>query len=273
MRKTKLWLVVVFGVVSLTLSLAAAQKKRGQKKAARAVPAAFQKNNCVICHAGLIEPVGVSAHFYEWRNSKHERSGVGCERCHGGDPSAPSQARAHEGVLLPSFPQSKLQAQNLPQTCSACHSEVVKAFVQSRHYQPLQESNAGPSCTTCHHHMATSVITWPPDTAALCAKCHNSSANPAAQYPQVSRQAGETIAAFSRAEGIVEWARELIREGKRKKLSFKAEELKLQQFAQSLKDAKVKWHAFQLTESRRQVDDVFRQATEVKDGIWKKLPE
>ena len=113
----------------------------------------------------------------------------------------------------------------------------------------------------------------PPDTAALCAKCHNATSGAAAQYPNVSKQAGETIAAFSRADGVVEWAYTLMKEGKQKKLSFSAEEEKLKQFATALKDAKTKWHAFNLPDSRRAVDTVFRQATEVKDGIWKKLPE
>ncbi len=270
MQKIKLGFVLLFVVVSLLLVLAAAQKS--SRPQGRALPSAYRANNCVSCHASLIEPVGVSAHFYEWRNSKHEKSGVSCEQCHGGDPTAKSLTTAHEGVLSPTFAQSKLHPQNLPATCSACHQGVVTAFVKSKHYQKLQSSNTAPSCTNCHHHMATSVITWPPATAALCAQCHSPS-GVAAQYAQVPTQAGATIAAFSRADGIVEWAQELIREGKQKKLSFKTEDNQMKQFEQALKVAKTQWHAFNLTDSRRTADEVFRQATEVKDGIWKKLPE
>jgi hypothetical protein len=263
---------MIFGVLSVLAVLAATPNSAAQKKNQSNVPAAYRANNCVICHASLVEPVGVSAHFYEWRNSAHEKRGVGCERCHGGDPTAKSLTTAHAGVLAPTFAQSKLHPKNLPTTCSTCHEGVVNAFVKSRHYQKLQESDAAPSCTNCHHHMATSVITWPPDTAALCAKCHSAS-GVASSYAQVPTQAGATIAAFSRADGIVEWARELMREGQRKKLSFKTEDAQLKQFEQSLKDAKTQWHAFNLTDSRRTADEVFREATKVKDGIWKRLPE
>ncbi|HEX4946742.1 MAG TPA: cytochrome c3 family protein [Blastocatellia bacterium] len=271
MRRIKLGLVILFGLISV-LFVAAAQRSAAQKKSQRAVPSALRDNNCVSCHASLIEPVGVSAHFYEWRNSLHEKRGVGCEQCHGGDPKAKTLAAAHVGVLAPSFAQSKLHPQNLPATCNACHQGIVSAFVTSKHYQLLQTSNHAPSCTNCHHHMATSVITWPPDTAALCAKCHNTN-GVAAPYPRVPTQAGATIAAFSRAEGIIEWARELIRAGQQKKLSFKPEEAQLAQFEKSLQEARKQWHAFNLTESRRSADEVFRQATEVKDRIWKRLPE
>jgi cytochrome c553 len=270
MQKIKVGLVILFGVISVLLMVAATQKSTVQKK--RPVSSTYNKNNCVICHASLVEPIGVSAHFYEWRNSKHEQNGVGCEKCHGGDPAAKSLAAAHAGVLAPTFAQSKLHPQNLPTTCSACHSRVVNAFVKSAHYQKLQQSSAAPSCTNCHHHMATSVITWPPDTAALCAKCHQAN-GVAASYANIPTQAGATIAAFSRADGIVEWAQELIREGKQKRRSFKAEENQMLQFEQAMKAAKTQWHAFNLTDSRRTADEVFRQATEVKDRIWKKLPE
>lgn len=266
MRKVKLGLLCIIFSVSLLFAAA-------QKKAPRTVPRSYRENNCVVCHANLLEPVGISAHFYEWRSSAHEKKGVGCEQCHGGDPTARTLTAAHQGVLRPAFPASTLHPQNLAQTCRTCHQGIVTAFVKSRHFQQLQASDEAPSCTTCHRHMASAVITWPPETAALCAKCHNAPSGAATQYPAVPRQAGETIAAFRRADGVVEWAQSLIQEGKQKKLSFAAEEARLKQFAVLLKEAKAQWHAFHLTASRRTADEVFRQATEVKDGIWKKLPE
>ncbi|MBS1810635.1 MAG: cytochrome c3 family protein [Acidobacteria bacterium] len=268
MRQLKLVLLCLVGAASLTWSFVIAQKK--------APPAArntYGENNCVICHARLLEPVGVSAHFFEWLNSAHQKKGVGCEKCHGGDPTAKTMTAAHSGVLRQTFPQSNLHPQNLAQTCSSCHQEVVSAFVKSAHFQKLQGADGAPDCTTCHRHMASSVITWPPDTATLCSKCHNAPGGSATKYPNVSKQAGDTIAAFSRADGIVEWAYSLVNEGKQKKLSFNAEEVKLKQFEASLKEAKTQWHAFDLTNSRRTADEVFQQATEVKDGIWKRLPE
>ena len=80
------------------------------------------------------------------------------------------------------------------------------------------------------------------------------------------------MAAFTRADGVIEWAQELISAGRKQKLPFKAEENQMKQFARAMKDAKTKWHEFNLTDSRRSAYEVFRQATEVKDRIWKKLP-
>lgn len=267
MRKFKLLTLVLFAVLSLIVIVAAVQKKTPH-----GVPKVFSNNSCVTCHAGLTEPVGISAHFYEWRNSRHAKNEVGCEKCHGGNPNSNSYKLAHEGVLTPTFAQSSLHPKNVAQTCSACHQAIASAFVKSKHFQAVQATGDGPSCTNCHHHMATAVITWPPETAALCAKCHTSNGS-ASQYLDVPKQAGETIAAFSRTDGVLEWAQFLLIESKNKKVRLPVETAKIREFEAANKQAKVQWHEFNLTASRRTVDDVFLRATAVKDTIWKKLPE
>src|SRR5262245_34585817 len=151
MQRTKICLLILFGIACLAFPVVAVQKKANKSRLT-----AYRDNNCVICHSSLLEPVRVSAHFYEWLNSTHEKKGVGCEKCHGGNPSAKDLKTAHTGVLRAAFPQSGLNPKNLPATCGSCHQEVVNAFIGSKHYQKLQESGTGPSCTTCHHHMATS---------------------------------------------------------------------------------------------------------------------
>jgi Cytochrome c554 and c-prime len=267
MRIVKILTVTVFGILSLTMLIAAAQKKTPH-----GVPNVFRNNNCVTCHAGIKEPVGTSAHFYEWRNSRHANQAVGCEKCHGGNPNTDSYKLAHEGVLSPTFTQSTLHPKNLAQTCSTCHQEIANAFVKSRHSQVLQESGNGPSCTNCHRHMASSVTNWPPDTSMLCAQCHKPNGS-GAKFMNVPTQAGETIAAFTRSDGVLEWARYLLAECKKQKVLLPLETKKIRQLEIVNKQAKVQWHEFNLTASRRTVDDVFLRATEVKDGIWKKLPE
>ncbi len=267
MRKIKLLTLALFGILSLTVLVAAVQKK-----APHGVSKAFRNNSCVTCHAGLTEPLGTSAHFYEWRSSRHAKNDVGCEKCHGGNPASSSYKLAHEGVLAPTFAQSTLHPKNLAQTCSACHQEIASAFVKSKHSQALQATGNGPSCINCHQHMATAVITWPPETAALCAKCHTSNGS-ASQYLAVPTQAGETIAAFSRTDGVLEWAQFLLSEGKSKKVRLQDETEKIRQLEAANKQAKVQWHEFNLSASRRTVDDVFLRATVIKDNIWKKLPE
>ena len=267
MHKVKILTVIFFGILSLSLFVAAVQKKTPQK-----VARVFRNNNCVTCHAGLKEPVGISAHFYEWRSSPHAKNEVGCEKCHGGNPDTDSYKLAHEGVLSPTFTQSTLHPKNLAQTCSTCHREIANAFVKSKHYQALQESGSGPSCTNCHRHMASSVINWPPDTTLLCAQCHKPNGS-GAKYLNIPTQAGETIAAFTRSDGVLDWAKYLLIECRSQQVYLPLASEKIRQLEVVNRQAKVQWHEFNLTASRRTADDVFMRATEIKDGIWSKLPK
>lgn len=268
MKIGKLVLLAVFTLLFASFPSASAQRKSSQPRSPRF--AAYRGNNCVLCHQNLHEPLRVSAHFYEWLNSPHEKHGVSCDKCHGGDPGAPEMAMAHKGVLKEDFPLSTLHAKNLPTTCGACHLEVVKAFTQSSHFMKLQESNAGPTCTTCHQHMATAVITWPPETSALCSNCHNQSGGPAAKYLDVPAQAGDTIAAFSRADEVVDWAYFLISEREKRPRRFKPEVERLKVLEGMMRSAKLNWHAFDLKQSRAQADQVFLEGTKIKDSLWKK---
>lgn len=265
MRRAKLGVLIICSLVC-----ASWQPPRWERQGSRARLAAYRDNNCVTCHARVLEPVRVSAHFYEWLNSAHAQKGVGCERCHGGDPAATGPQAAHKGVLRAAFPQSSLHPQRLAVTCGACHEQVVRAFTNSKHYQKLRESGAGPSCTTCHQHMATAVITWPPQTTALCAKCHNQAGGPAAQYLDVLERAGDVIAAFSRADEVTDWAQFLIAEQRQRGRSLDAEAEQLRRLAAILQDAKLSWHKFNLPRSRQQADQVFFAAGKIKDGLGRK---
>jgi hypothetical protein len=267
MRSVKFWVLILFGVACISFPAAATQKKAGKSRLL-----AYRDNNCVTCHASLLDPIRISAHFYEWFNSAHEKKGVGCEKCHGGDPSAKDLKPAHNGVIRAAFPQSSLHPKNLPATCGSCHQEVASAFIGSKHYQRLQETGTGPSCTTCHHHMATSVIIWPPETSALCANCHNKSGGPAEQYIEVPEKAGDVIAAFSRADEVIDWTYFLITEDRKRVRGFRTEEAQLKRLEEVLKGAKLKWHEFDLGKSRQQADQVFLEATRIKNNLWRKAP-
>ena len=118
MRRTKICLLILFGLACLALPVIAVQKKANKSRLT-----AYRDKNCVICHSSLLEPVRVSAHFYEWLDSTHEKKGVVCEKCHGGNPSAKDLKTAHTGVLRAAFPQSSLNPKNLPATCGSCHQE------------------------------------------------------------------------------------------------------------------------------------------------------
>lgn len=270
MLRVKLVFLAAFVLVAAVGLTEMLQTSSAQKKSSPYGLAAYRDNQCVVCHLSLTEPLRVSAHFYEWLNSKHSEKGVSCDKCHGGDALAKDKQDAHKGVLRSSFPQSRLHQQNLATTCNACHQETVAAFVQSSHFQKLKDYGGGPSCTTCHHHMASSVIYWPPETAELCAACHKAENNPAAKYAQVPEQAADVITALNRADEVIEWSQFLISEGRKRRMSLKTEEEELKKQAQILKAAKVKWHEFELNNSRQHADQVFAEATRIKNGLVRK---
>ncbi|MFN0122172.1 MAG: cytochrome c3 family protein [Blastocatellia bacterium] len=273
MRNLKL-ILILLAVVIVPLSLIAQQRKTpARDRRSVAGLAVFRGNQCVACHAKLTEPLLVSAHFYEWLNSDHRQHGVSCDRCHGGDPGATDYKRAHAGVLAATFATSTLHPKNLPRTCGACHEPVVNAFTRSRHFQQLQETGAGPSCTTCHAHMATKVIRWPPETAIMCAGCHRDQSSAAGNHPEIPERALETIAAFSRAEEVLSWTRRLMREAARgRKYNPRGDAAEIGRLEQELRESRLAWHAFDLGESRRKADFVFTQGTRIKDEVWKRVP-
>jgi nitrate/TMAO reductase-like tetraheme cytochrome c subunit len=241
-----------------------------QKGASQESKPSYKSNNCVGCHSQLLEPLGVSNRYLEWQLSRHEEKGVSCEKCHGGDPSAKEKERAHAGVLQSSNPQSRLHWKNLPETCNACHQTVVGAFVQSAHYQRLKGIGLGPSCNTCHAHMATEVVYSPAETANLCAQCHDA-INFIRPRPEIPARAKETMMSLQRADAVINWALLLLAEGRKRNQPLDAQGNELRLAEETLGEAKVKWHEFNLETVRKQADESYFKGAKVKDGLRKKL--
>jgi nitrate/TMAO reductase-like tetraheme cytochrome c subunit len=230
----------------------------------------YKNNNCVNCHSQLLDPLHVSNRYLEWQLSRHEEKGVSCDKCHGGDPSAKDKQKAHVGVLRSSDRQSRLHWKNQPETCNSCHQNVVSAFVESTHYERLKGIGLGPSCNTCHAHMATKVIYSPTETAELCAQCHDS-INFIKPSPEIPERAKETMTALQRADAVINWSELLLAEGRRRNLRLDAETNELKVAEERLSEARVKWHTFSLEPVRKQADDAFLKGAKVKDGLRKKL--
>jgi hypothetical protein len=230
----------------------------------------YRNNNCVSCHSQMLEPLHVGNRYLEWQFSRHQEKGVSCEKCHGGDPSAKDKQEAHAGVLRSSDQRSRLSWKNQPETCNACHQNVVSAFVESPHYKRLNGIGMGPSCNTCHAHMATLVIYSPVDTARLCSRCHDSinSLNPS---PEIPARAKETMMALQRSGSVIRWARLLLDNGRRMNLSLNEETNEFKTAEDTLREARVKWHTFDLDAVRKQADGAFIKGTKVRDGLRKRL--
>ena len=231
----------------------------------------FKNNSCVNCHSKGMESLSDTSRYFEWHISPHKSKGVGCDKCHGGNPSVNDKGKAHIGVLPPKDGESKVNAKNLPETCGTCHQAIFKAFVTSKHYQQLKSSGLGPSCNTCHAHMASEIIYTAEEISTLCSTCHNSANGLLPKRPEIPAKASDVMLALRRANGVVVWADGLLKDAQNKKMEATAEQNKMKTVHEMLTDAKASWHAFDLDVVRKKSDAAFEIGTKVKDALRNKL--
>lgn len=149
-------------------------------------------SRCAECHFANMASVPSPLHLGDWQQSAHARRDVGCDKCHGGDPSTFQPAEAHRGVLGPDNPASPVYRANLVRTCAPCHERNATAFGASLHQilVPADDQRA-PTCVTCHGVMRARV----PSPAALearCATCHPPDST-RGEYPSLMRAAVESL--------------------------------------------------------------------------------
>jgi hypothetical protein len=258
---------VLFLLLAVTLLWPASAKLNG---VAQKADPDYKNNNCVNCHSRQLEPLRIGNRYLEWQFSQHRDKGASCEKCHGGDPSARDKQKAHAGMSPASDQRSSLHWKNQPETCGACHQNVASAFVESAHYKRLNGIGLGPSCNTCHAHMAKQVIYSPVEAARLCSRCHDS-INSLMPSPEIPARANETMMALQRADYVIRWARLLLDNGRRVNLSLDEEANEFKTAEDTLREARVKWHTFDLDTVRKQADEAFLKGTKVRDKLRKKL--
>jgi len=156
-----MWMLVLSVVVPILLT-AGAQ-----------VPRPALGNECATCHLRLAWTRSATMQVDLWVTSRHAFYRVGCEKCHGGDPTTSDERAAHRGVVNSANPSSPVHLVALPATCGRCHQSEANAFELSAHRRLLSQGDAtAPTCTSCHTSMATEV----PSPAALekeCLRCHH----------------------------------------------------------------------------------------------------
>lgn len=233
--------------------------------------AAFRGNECVWCHSRVSSPLKQTSRYAEWHISAHKLGGVSCDRCHGGNPTERDAGRAHQAIRPASDPESRLHPKNLARTCQECHQPYVSAFVESRHYQKLKETGVGPSCNTCHGHMASEVIYTPEQTAAMCASCHNSTASSMPRQLEIGEQAAAAMQAIRRASMVTAWADRLLEEAQKRQLATRADADKLEAARRLLTGAKAGFHTFATDPARRDADAAYQQGSQLKDALRQKL--
>jgi hypothetical protein len=132
---------------------------------------AGEAGQCVACHEAEVLPISLGHSFHDWRGSAHARGGVGCEKCHGGDPEAVDADAAHRGVLPAAERGSLVNPARIPATCGVCHAKELAAFDSTMHARQLKSEGQGATCSTCHGAMATSLPS-PHELSSRCAVCH-----------------------------------------------------------------------------------------------------
>ncbi|MFQ5653862.1 MAG: hypothetical protein ACE5GW_03910 [Planctomycetota bacterium] len=126
-----------------------------------AVEDPFAKNACVTCHRNLAGRLAEIVDL-EWGQSVHYAGKVGCDGCHGGDPSLdreqfPSDEAFKEAAHLARSPEfleitrpegefiGRARGRSISYFCGRCHAEIMEKHLGSPH------GDFGiPSCLYCH---------------------------------------------------------------------------------------------------------------------------
>jgi len=263
---SKIGSLVLLAVLIALLPLFLVETSARQRK-----PVAVAANNCVGCHARLATSAELSNRFLDWRLSPHKARDVTCDKCHGGDPAQPDGAKAHQGVVSPTETRSPLHRSNVAQTCGACHRDVMNSFVESNHYEAIKSNGLGPTCNSCHMHMASTIAGRPSQIAALCTFCHNTIDGLQPRKPEVPKRAQNTLESMQRAEQTLAWAKDLLAEAGKRRMKVDAEREDIRLAEMTLKEAKVGWHAFNLDSVSLKANKAFEEGLRVKELLTNKL--
>ncbi len=205
-------------------------------------------NSCVACHAKLPESSFMGEKSHSWNGSIHEKQGVTCDKCHGGDPRASGQKEAHTGVFGSSDTRSTVYFKNVPSTCGKCHGIEFSKFSQSLHYKMLESEGNGPDCVTCHGSMVT-VILAPDTIMAVCERCHNTRMG---VFPYVPEKAKAVLLLLRQSSALLDADEKLYHpvEGTEKAIA-------LSNARSSLHSAVLDWHKFDLDTIIADMQDMY----------------
>lgn len=229
-----------------------------------ASPAAAQVSRCADCHIANVESPAVNwsafavRHLSDWDHSPHERAGVGCEKCHGGNAATFERFQAHQGMLNARNPASPVNPANLPQTCGTCHTGPFVAFQKSHHFELLRAGDRTvPTCSTCHGEVGARLLS-PRGLQNTCNRCHGpGSAQP---RPDRAADAGILMSGVRDVRATLSEARSLIRRVKDPERRI-ALESQWRQAEVPLIEAAQAGHEFVFTNVRERLDTA-RERTE-----------
>lgn len=194
------------------------------------------------CHEDVMKRLATSA-YKQWEESVHALNGVTCEKCHGGDPSAPNKDDAHAGIIDPSYPNSPLYYMNVPETCGKCHTQELINFKKSEHYFRLKGLALAPSCTTCHPAHSFGVRS-PEEFRQFCSNCHSYEKG-IAPY-DIPLKADKLLSRANELKYGIQVLTEEIHKAELNGTDVTQAEEHLQKATSLLDSLPVKWHSFNL---------------------------
>lgn len=176
--------------LALLLSPGVPDAQEAPRAASTAAPSA-PASSCLSCHSQLEEEMLAPA--TAWAHDVHAAAGLGCESCHGGDPS-PSLAKDDEAAMTKEkgfhAPPGRLEVAGF---CARCHSDAaymkrfnpqirvdqLAEYRTSVHGKRNAEGDSIPAtCTDCHGAHGIRQVTSPEspvfatNVPATCARCH-----------------------------------------------------------------------------------------------------
>jgi hypothetical protein len=239
-------------------------------------PAFGEDNACLNCHRHLKQATAAGRAYLQWKNTVHDRAGVTCDLCHGGNPDGATLEKAHNGVRPASDPESATYTRNIPELCGKCHVPQLQEFTRSKHYQVLDVRNkavSGPTCITCHGAMNTAILS-PVNVADACRRCHNGERRGQSSIPE---EAQATLSLIYYARNTIAWSQEFVLLARREGRPTAAAEQRLQEAVSGFQASKAKWHSFDFKEILRLIDGAYESAREAKRLVesgndqWKEL--
>ncbi len=215
------------------------------------------ENSCVHCHSQLPGSSFIGAKSHSWKGSIHQKHGVTCDKCHGGNPLTAGKREAHAGVYGSSNPRSSVYYKNIPSTCGKCHGAEFYKFSQSLHYRMLESQGKGPDCVTCHGSMVTTVLSAD-NVAAVCERCHNERMG---VFPYIPQKAKAVLLLLKESKALLDADEKLYHpaQGSEKALF-------LRDAGASLHSAKLDWHRFDLDTIIQHVQAMFDSLGKLSAG-------
>ena len=212
------------------------------------------------CHATTIDKIAKS-NYEQWTRSKHAMFNVTCDNCHGGDPGSNIKEKAHTGVNRSSDFNSTVFYRNVPETCGKCHTQELKEFRESLHYQRLKALKQAPTCDTCHSPHEFKVLNVS-EFQELCSQCHNADMRVAP-----SDAPDKAVTALNNAEKLkkeIKLAQDAIKQAKQQGKDMAVAQKSLDT-AESIRDSlPILWHGFNLPHFEQVIDAGIKSARQAQ---------